>query len=90
MTRPSIYQADLFMLLVGAVRYAMGRRTYVVDATAETVRRHWRDLDQVQRDVIRRDVREALESAHRLGRELGGQCDHATWVLLLAWMEAAP
>ena len=71
------------IVLVGAVRYALGRATYIVSDVAVEVRRCWPLLDARDRAVIRRDLAEAL-----FGRgPLGMQMDHDVWVRLLAWID---
>ena len=50
-------------LVIGAVRYARGRATYVVKETVDWVIAHWGDLSDNTRRVIARDVRE--ECRHR-------------------------
>ena len=50
-------------LVIGAVRYARGRATYVVKETVDWVIKHWDDLTDNTRRVIARDVRE--ECRHR-------------------------
>lgn len=48
---------DMEFLVVGAVRYARGRATYVVEETCEWVTKHWEQLSDNTREVIARDVR---------------------------------
>lgn len=50
-------------LVIGAVRYARGRATYVVKETVDWVIKHWDDLSDNTRRVIARDVQE--ECRHR-------------------------
>lgn len=44
-------------VVVSAVRYAMGRATYIVEMTCEWVINHWDALSDNTRAVIARDVR---------------------------------
>lgn len=48
-------------LVIGAVRYARGRATYVVRETVNWVIRHWDGLTENTRYVIARDVREECD-----------------------------
>jgi len=66
-------------MLVSAVRYALGRATYIVGATVDEVLRVWPKLSENARHVIRRDVTEAL-SEGRTGME----CDELRWHELIA------
>jgi len=47
-------------MLVSAVRYALGRQTYIVHWTVSEVLRVWPDLDAHTKEIIRRDVTAAL------------------------------
>lgn len=67
------------MLLISAVRYALGRRTYIVGVTVEEVLNSWPDLSDNTRSVILRDVRDA----HELGDDMGHPCDRAEWMRIL-------
>ena len=71
------------IVLVGAVRYALGRATYIVADTAAEVRRCWPLLDARDRAVIRRDLVEALDQSGLLGMRM----DHDVWADLLAWID---
>ena len=68
----------LYMFLVSSVRYALGRSSYIVGLTADAVRDYWRYLDPGMREVILRDIKEALDGRLRLGMEM----DHNTWLAL--------
>lgn len=75
-------------IAVSAVRYAMGRQTYIVDETCQWLRAVWPTLDPMARELIARDVTEAIKKddavrAMRLVsscRPLGGDCDRAQWL----------
>lgn len=43
-------------MLISAVRYALGRQTYIVHWTVSEVLRVWPDLDTHTREIIHRDV----------------------------------
>lgn len=66
-------------LVIGAVRYARGRATYVVKETVDWVIAHWGDLSDNTRRVIARDVRE--ECRHR--RTTLTRIDDPDWQRLL-------
>lgn len=48
-------------VLVSAVRYALGRSSYVVPSTVGLLRERWGSVDGSVREVILRDVREFVE-----------------------------
>lgn len=77
---------DLFLLLVGQVRYSLGRSSYIVGVACEQVRRYWRHLDAGEREIVQRDVVEELARYERMGRSCGMDMDHAEWMRLVGWM----
>ena len=81
-----ISQDDLETMVVCTVRYALGRRSYVVGDVAGIVRWSWSDLRPGIRSVVLRDVSEAVERAEAGGSTVGMQMDHDVWVLLRSWM----
>lgn len=68
-------------MLISAVRYALGRATYIVGMTTEEVKRAWDSLTENTKFVIERDVRES----HSYGME----CDEIEWRSLLSFIDAA-
>jgi hypothetical protein len=76
-------------MLVSAVRYALGRATYIVEMTAGAVRAAWPSLSEKARAVILRDIAEALSDAVRRSRHLGMDIDHRVWDELMDELRAA-
>ena len=66
---------DLSMILVSAERYALGRRTYIVQWTCEFIKNNIHLLSDKDRQVMIRD----LESAISYGED----CDEKDWKKLL-------
>lgn len=87
MTTPTPLPFDGLML-TAAVRYSLGRRSYVVSEAAGWVRRYWPSLEQGVRKTLRRDVSEALSDAADRGVHLGMGIDQRVWQDLERWMEA--
>jgi hypothetical protein len=82
-------QARQAHMLICAVRYALGRSSYVVGEAADWVRELWPDLG-VERRVIERDVQQYVtRTGVYRGYGLGDDIDQRTWTDLLAWMMAA-
>lgn len=83
--KPIMLTPDMEFLVIGAVRYARGRATYVVEETCQWVIDHWEQLSDNTREVIARDV--ALEV--QLRREEGAEqsamhrIDNPYWEALL-------
>lgn len=76
---------ELRMLLFSALRYAIGRRTYIVSDTCDTIRKHASCLSAQDR----RQFIEEIETEGRLGC-LGDECDQADWRELVALLKANP
>lgn len=76
-------------VVLNAVRYAIGRATYVVGQTCEMVRAVWKDLDEHTRPIILRDLQESADRDSRVGWDvLGMDCDRREWLALLDWIKA--
>lgn len=85
-------QADLDTLVISAVRYALGRMTYIVGDTARIAATA--NITPHAREVILRDLAEAIErddyarskgnDALYGGLPLGMNCDRKEWELLYA------
>ena len=83
---PQVAHADLYSMLVGQVRYSLGRSSYVVGDACSQVRWYWRHLREGERAVIERDVVEELARYERMQRTCGEQIDQAEWERLVAWI----
>lgn len=53
-------------VIVSAVRYALGRQTYIAAWTSNTVLDLWPQLSDGTRLLIARDIHEAVERAERM------------------------
>jgi hypothetical protein len=73
-----------------AVRYCMGRMSYIVPCCANWIIENWENFDKGTRDCIQRDLEEefARDDEYRnknkkdpfaLGKPLGMDCDRAQW-----------
>ena len=72
-------------LIIGAVRYARGRATYVVEETCQWVIAHWEDLSDNTRAVIARDVALEVEMRRNEGERQSelARIDNPYWEALL-------
>lgn len=68
---------ELWMVTLSAVRYAMGRSSYIVGDTCDFVRRNLQDLSPAHREQLRREITDAQGL-----RQLGMQMDHDEWTRL--------
>lgn len=72
---------DLSAMLVGAVRYALGRRTYIVNWTCEFITKNVHLLIEGNKQVIIRDIKQQEEYGY------GDKCDKEDWLKLLKFLE---
>lgn len=70
--------------VVCSVRYALGRSTYIVSEIASSVKSAWPHIQNATKNVILRDIEEALRRTD--GGLLGMKCDHDTWSELKNWI----
>ena len=66
---------DISMILVSAERYALGRRTYIVQWTCEIIRNNLHLLSAKDRQVMIRDLENPIS--------YGDECDKVEWLKLL-------
>lgn len=73
------------LMAVSAVRYCLGRRTYIVSDCQEWLCAIWDKLPEKAQAIIQRDVEEAFkrdDEARESGKghlELGHDCDRRCW-----------
>lgn len=80
---------DMEFLVIGAVRYARGRATYVVEETCRWVIAHWEDLSDNTRYVIARDVEMEVQLRREEGEKQSAlaRIDNPAWEALLDKIE---
>ena len=66
---------DISMILVSAERYALGRRTYIVQWTCEIIKNNLHLLSKKDKQVMIRDLENPIS--------YGDECDKAEWLKLL-------
>ena len=66
---------DISAMLVGAERYALGRRTGIVSWTCEFIANNMHLLTEKDKRVMIRDIEKAYD--------YGDKCDERDWKLLL-------
>lgn len=70
-------------ILICAVRYALGRQSYIVGVVAEYVASKRNELSEHCLDILIRDIKEEIEMCHRIGKTCGDWFDERTWQNLL-------
>ena len=68
-------------MIIDAVRYAIGRRSYQVGITAAWVRCSWNMLNEHTQAIIRQDIEGEFAAAERTGNysHIGYDCDRKEW-----------
>ena len=74
-------EEDLSAMLVCAVRYALGRRTYIVDWTCEFITNNLHLITEKDKNVMIRDIK------HQERYGYGDDCDKSDWLKLLKTLE---
>ena len=72
---------DISAMLVSAVRYSLGRRTYIVDWTCEFIRNNLHLLIDKDKQVMIRDIKGQEKYGY------GDECDKSCWIGLLKILE---
>ena len=86
-------EKDIEVLLVCSVRYAIGRRTYIVGEVCDIVRsqKHLSEkcLNNIIKTIERAKAEEKILYIHKphktLLKPLGDDCDKQDWLDLLEW-----
>lgn len=74
-------QEDISAMLIGAERYALGRRTYIVSWTCEFIANNLHLLTEKDKGVMIRDIENAID--------YGDECDEAYWRALLSKLKGS-
>lgn len=70
-------------ILVCAIRYALGRKTYIVNMVCQHTMSKLKELSKSCIGIIIKDIEEELKRYHDLGELLGDRCDERDWLELL-------
>ena len=70
-------------IIICAVRYALGRMSYIVGGVCQYVTFKRKTLSMECLEIIIRDIEEELERYHNAGQMLGMECDEKQWTRLL-------
>ena len=71
------------MILICAVRYTLGRMSYMVSVVCDYVKGKRSELSHNCINIIIHNIEEELERYHNLGETLGMECDEKNWLELL-------
>ena len=76
---------DLKDMIISALRYALGRRTYITSETAEFIKRYPELIDERVKSVMLRDLEEYFQK--RESFKFDDECDFNTWKGLYNWLK---
>lgn len=79
---------DLYAVLICAVRYSLGRRTYMPGLVTEWAMANFTGkIPKGQCEILLRDIQEQREYGERAGYDsLGDPCDVKTWEKFEDWL----
>ena len=72
-------------MIISALRYALGRRTYITAETSEFIIENKDIIDGRMRQVMLSDLQEYLERRNK-GFISDDKCDYEVWVNLYNWL----
>jgi hypothetical protein len=75
---------DLFFLILGYVRYAMGRMSSAPSSAQDFIARYGGHLTDRQLTQIADEIEKAIQLEERVKSTLGATVDHETWKACLA------
>jgi len=78
-----IPELDLFLLLSAAMRYSIGRQSYITGACHDWLIKYAPRLSSTHLNQITYELETEIALAERDGRTLGMDMDHEIWVTTL-------
>lgn len=73
---------DIGTILICALRYCMGRKTYMPSLVIDWAKRHWDEIHRNDQKTIYRDLDKAIKS----GQNMGHECDVQDWMDFREWL----
>ncbi len=77
---------DFGDIMIMALRYALGRRTYATLEVSEFIRENKQYISERVREVMLRDLKDYFAS-RKLGRVKDDGCDYASWTILYEFLK---
>lgn len=72
-------------MIISALRYALGRRTYITAETSEFIVKNKAIIDSRMKQVVLSDLQQYLERRNK-GFISDDKCDYEVWVNLYNWL----
>lgn len=76
---------DLKDIVISSLRYALGRRTYITDLTANYIMEHPELIDNRVKKIMLEDIDKYLDSREIYYKD--DECDYQNWLKLKKWLE---
>ena len=73
-----VQNPDDALVLIAAFRYALGRRTYIVEYVVDFIVNNWDELETSDRNLIIKEILDAKDKGH-----VGHDCDWKSWQRVL-------
>lgn len=87
MSKIEINQHDIWILLSGFIRYALGRRSTAPGSAYDLVVKYCHHLETWQLNQIYKEIKRELEIAEDHYKTVGDQCDHDVWWLTVNFLK---
>lgn len=78
---------DFNDFIISQVRYSLGRMTMMPWSTSMAIKRYFKYMKKGVIEVIKRDIRNAIDQHDNGELPIGWECDYTTWKELLIWIE---
>lgn len=79
MEKPTVSSEDLGTLLLCSMRYALGRRSYIVGYVASMIVEYLPLVSTSDVGIMTRELHDEINRAEENGKTLGDKQDHAVW-----------
>ena len=79
---------DTDFIILAGIRYGIGRASYAPGLICDWIKRHWNELSDNLKTLIKRDITSEIEMRDRSPHlSLGMDCDVRTWREFKKWLE---
>lgn len=78
---------DFQDIVICALRYALGRRTYITQLTADFIKEYPEIIDERVKTVMLKDLEDYFAFRH-VEMYVDDECDYRTWLDLKTWLES--
>ena len=79
-------QYDFQDIVISALRYALGRRTYITLSTVDFIKEYPEIIDERVKQVMLRDLEDYFEDRKKWEYK-DDECDYQVWLSLKNWLE---